>query len=165
MRLERAVNSRKLARWFGLAALLAVALVTRADVTGTPTAVTATTTQATSSAPRIPAAIFARNPDFTDPQLSPRGDKLLAISVVQGHEQLFVRNLVTHGVRPVPVPDAAEIQWYDWAGDDRALVSVAWPERSHRDEELTTRLLVVDLATNATRELADATAGPRCAER
>jgi len=111
-------------------------------------------------APRLPAATFARNPDYSGPQLSPRGDQVLALTVVGGRERLFVHDLARGTSNLVPVPPDAEIQWYDWVGETRALVSLAWPRQAAGDDELMTRLYVVDLQSRAMLELGDAHAGP-----
>lgn len=109
--------------------------------------------------PRIAAADFARNPDLTDPQLSPRGTQLLAITVVDGRERLFVHDLASGLVRPVTLPLDQDIEWFDWAGEHRVLVSLSHPVRSKHAETVVTRLRVVDLESGASRELGDIRSG------
>ena len=120
-----------------------------------PTAVTA----AESPPPRIPAAIFARDPEYWDPSLSPRGSQVMARTSVDGRERVVIHSLVTGKAMLLPSPPDAQIDWFDWAGEGRVLVSLGWTKTIDGEESYVTRLVVFDLATKTPTLLGDRFAG------
>ena len=110
---------------------------------------------AESPPPRIPAAVFARDPEYWDPSLSPRGAQVMARASVDGRERVVIHSLVADEATLLPLPPDAQIEWFDWAGEGRVLVSLGWTRTIDGDEAYVTRLFVFDLATRTPRILGD----------
>jgi hypothetical protein len=99
--------------------------------------------------PRIAAAVFARDPEYWDPSLSPRGTQVLARTSVSGRERVVIHDLVTGQAMLLPSPTDAQIDWFEWAGEGRVLVSLGWTRTIDGEESYVTRMVVFDLATGA----------------
>jgi dipeptidyl aminopeptidase/acylaminoacyl peptidase len=114
---------------------------------------------AESPPPRIPAAVFARKPDYWDPSLSPGGAQVLARTSFNGRERVVIHNLVTGKALLLPSPDDAQVDWFDWAGDGRVLISLGWTRTIDGEENYVTRLVVFDIASGTSKLLGDRHAG------
>ena len=72
----------------------------------------------------IPLQEFARHPQYEDAQLSPDGQYLAAVAVVDGKRMLSLIHLTDlKGVNVAPRGDD-ELAEFDWAGPDRLVYSV-----------------------------------------
>jgi dipeptidyl aminopeptidase/acylaminoacyl peptidase len=105
--------------------------------------------------PRIPAEVFARNPDFWDPVLSPDGTRVLARATVGGRERIVVHSFETGKGSLLPKAEDAQIDWYDWAGERRVLLCVGRTESVAGEDFYVTRVIVIDLATGGALVLGD----------
>jgi len=114
-----------------------------------------TVTAAEGPPPRIPAAVFARDPDYWDPSLSPRGGQVMARTSVDRRERVVIHSLVTGQAVLLPLPPDAQADWFDWAGEDRVLVSLGWTRSIDGEETYVTRLLVFDISSKTLRVLGD----------
>ncbi|HEU4650350.1 MAG TPA: alpha/beta fold hydrolase [Croceibacterium sp.] len=107
------------------------------------------------AAPEAPPAIIptsafaARSPFSSVPELSPDGTRV-AYSVSQAdHETIGVWDIDGEkAVNRIPLGEGQELQWFEWAGDGRLLVSVSLPSEVYNIDVRITRLFVVDLATS-----------------
>jgi hypothetical protein len=109
--------------------------------------------------PRIPAAVFARDPEYCDPGLSPRGTQVLARTSVNGRERVVIHDLVTGQAMLLPSPTDAQIDWFEWAGEGRVLVSLGWTRTIDGEESYVTRMVVFEIASGTSRLLGDRFAG------
>ena len=114
-----------------------------------------TVTAAESPPPRISAAVFARDPDYWDPSLSPRGGQVMARTSVDRRERVVIHSLVTGTAVLLPLPPDAQVDWFDWAGEDRVLVSLGWTKSIDGEETYVTRLLVFDITSKTLKVLGD----------
>src|SRR5207344_875927 len=92
-------------------------------------------------------AFAARSPISSTPELSPDGRRI-AYGVSNADVQT-VRVLdvdTDEFIREVPLAGGQELQWFDWAGSDRLLVSVSLPMRVLGYDVHVTRLIVVQLS-------------------
>ncbi len=112
-------------RFLGVAALLYAA--------GAPAAAEAP--------PRIPAAVFAEKPFIDGPLLSPDGNRILARMQVQGEERLGIYELATQQFTTFSIPKGNDLHRYQWAGNDRVLISVLHRTGIYGTEVRATRLL------------------------
>jgi len=110
--------------------------------------------------PLIPAAVFARSAEYSDPDLSPLGAQIVARTTIDGREQIVVHSLVTGQAKLIPLPADAQVDWFEWAGENRVLVGLGWSELLEGEETYVTRLLVFDLATGSAQVLGDRFGGP-----
>jgi dipeptidyl aminopeptidase/acylaminoacyl peptidase len=117
-------------------------------------------TAALQAPPLIPAAVFARSPEYWDPDLSPLGVQIMARTTIDGRERIVVHSLVTGKANLIPLPTDAQVDWFEWAGEHRVLVCLGWTRPIEGEETYVTRLLVFDLATNTARVLGDKFGGP-----
>lgn len=69
------------------------------------------------------ASLFVKNPDFTQPQLSPDGTHLAILAPVGGYMNLVVMNLETKDLRPVS-GEQRDVTWFEWASNTRLLYGV-----------------------------------------
>ena len=115
----------------------------------------ASVTAAETPPPLIPAAVFARDPEYWDPSLSPRGAQIMARTSVDRRERVVIHSLVTGKAVLLPLPPEAQVDWFEWASEDRVLVSLGWTKSIDGEEAYVTRLLVFDIATNTSRVLGD----------
>ncbi len=109
--------------------------------------------------PRIPAAVFARDPDYWDPNLSPGGAQVLARTSIEGRERVVIHHLATGKALLLPTPTDAQVDWFDWAGESRVLVSLGWTRTIDGEESYVTRLVVFDIASGTSKLLGDRFAG------
>ena len=126
-------------RFVALATLLLPALLTNSAQAQAPS------TTPVQRPSKISAADFAQQPYFSDPKLSPDGNRMLYRYRKNAKDQVVVQDLSGSDVKLYGVPDKNEIAWYRWAGNDRILISVAKTVPWFDDEARTTRLLLVDL--------------------
>ncbi len=71
----------------------------------------------------------------------------MARASVDGRERVVIHSLVADEATLLPLPPDAQIEWFDWAGEGRVLVSLGWTRTIDGDEAYVTRLFVFDLAT------------------
>jgi dipeptidyl aminopeptidase/acylaminoacyl peptidase len=98
-------------------------------------------------AKRISAEDFGALPFMTSPIISPDGHLVAARAYVKGGLRLIVVDLDQS--RPafgaIPVPEKRDLLWYQWAGNDRLLMSVGKTDFLDGEEVYVTRLLMLDL--------------------
>ena len=92
----------------------------------------------------IPLQEFARHPQYEDAQLSPDGQYLAAVAVVDGKRMLSLIHLTDlKGVNVAPRGDD-ELAEFDWAGPDRLVYSVGTREAGKDRPIATGELFGVD---------------------
>ena len=111
--------------------------------------------------PKIPASAFARNPDYWDLVLSPKGTQVLGRTTVAGRERVMVHNLQTGKALLLPWIDDGQVDWIDWAGEGRVLMCLGWSRPAAGEDIYVTRIVVVDLAKQSSLVLGDEHAGPQ----
>jgi hypothetical protein len=88
-------------------------------------------------------------PVLTQPKLSPDGLRLLARVSVKGKELLGIYTLANGDMKLLSMPEKGELSWYRWAGNGRALVSIASTVPWFDDEAQMTRMISFDLTADA----------------
>lgn len=101
--------------------------------------------------PLIPTSAFAsRSPFSTVPELSPNGERVAYGVSTAEQEIIGVLDVATSAlVNRVPLGEGQELQWFEWAGDGRLLVSLSLPSHFYGVDVRVTRLFVVQLDTGA----------------
>ncbi len=102
-----------------------------------------------SKPPLIPTSAFAGRNFLAGAQLSPGGDKIATRVTVNGMLGLVVLDASTR--KPISssaIGDKIELEWFQWAGNDKLLFSVSQPGFFEDEEVRYTRLFVRDLTTN-----------------
>lgn len=98
--------------------------------------------------PVIPASAFAAHSPLTDPELSPDGTKFVARASTEGKPTLIVAGL-DGGHQLLNLPPQIDLFDYDWAGNDRLLLTIAddvvWYDRG---KKYIMRTFVYDLKTD-----------------
>ena len=79
----------------------------------------------------------------------------MARTSVDRRERVVIHSLVTGKAVLLPLPPDAQVDWFDWAGEDRVLVSLGWTKSIDGEETYVTRLVVFDLATRTSKVLGD----------
>jgi len=105
-----------------------------------------------------PAAAYFAPPAIEEAALSPDGQRVAARALIDGRARLAIFDLsaTAPSARPVALPEAERLEWHRWLGRDRLLVSLL-----REGPDPVTRLVSVDLATGALRQLGAARpAGP-----
>jgi dipeptidyl aminopeptidase/acylaminoacyl peptidase len=107
--------------------------------------------QTTSASPPrlIPTAELARQPQFTNPILSPDGARMLAQFSVDGQKRVGIHSFDGKPMRLLAVPKNTDLRWYRWAGNNRILISLARTDNFLENEVVSTRLIAFDLTTSA----------------
>ncbi len=96
-------------------------------------------------------AFAARSAYSSVPELSPDGTRIAYSISGAGHGAIAVMEVDSNKlVTMVPLAQEQELQWFDWAGDGRLLVSLSVPTRFYGYDLRMSRLFVVELATGAT---------------
>lgn len=120
-------------------------------VAATVSALLAPSMAAAQSKP-IPLETFAAPANFSQPELSPSGDKIAALMEVDGQQRLVV--ISTTGGAPKTFAggsgeDEIEINWINWATDDWLAVGIGAEEKVQDEMVYVTRLagLSADLET------------------
>jgi dipeptidyl aminopeptidase/acylaminoacyl peptidase len=98
---------------------------------------------------RVSSSDFAQESLLTRPRLSPDGTRLLARTQIKGKEMLLVYTFMGGGLRTFELPEKHDLRTYRWAGNNRILFSVAKTIPWFGDEAEVTRLVSLDLTTNA----------------
>ncbi|WP_420429924.1 prolyl oligopeptidase family serine peptidase [Kordiimonas sp.] len=94
------------------------------------------TAQANEPADQLPIEVFAKLPQFSNPQLSPDAQFIAYISPINGRRNLIIRPLDQAG-KPEAIPpvEDTDISWFRWANNDRLLVSYrysdSWDDNSY----------------------------------
>ena len=99
----------------------------------------------------IPTSAFAaRSPFSSVPELSPDGTRI-AYSVSTAEQEIIGVFDIASGeiVKRIPLGEGQELQWFDWAGDKRLLVSLSLPSRIYNVDLRISRLFVVQLDSGA----------------
>jgi dipeptidyl aminopeptidase/acylaminoacyl peptidase len=99
--------------------------------------------------PLIPTSAFAARSPFSGmPELSPDGSRI-AYSVSNADEETIGVLDIDSGelVRKVPLGSGLELQWIEWAGDNRLLVSLSLPQEVLGYDVHVTRLVLIQLDT------------------
>ena len=105
---------------------------------------------ATESRPElIPTSAFAaRSPFSSVPELSPDGSRVAYSVSLADQQAIGVWDIDgSRVVSRVPLGEDQELQWFEWAGDGRLLISVSLPSEVYNIDVRVTRLFVVQLAT------------------
>lgn len=98
--------------------------------------------------PIIPTSAFAGGNALRQAALSPDGQRIAAIIDVAGVAHVVLLDPAT--LKPINkfgVDDKNDIEWFQWAGNDKILVSISSTGTFEGDEALYTRLIVVNLKT------------------
>jgi dipeptidyl aminopeptidase/acylaminoacyl peptidase len=105
----------------------------------------------------IPAEAFGDLPFISDPQISPDGGYVLALSVIDKKKALVLADLSVpdYGIRAIPVPDKIDIVWTRWAGSRRILMSLVVPQRLDGDDLRVVRLFMFDMDTKVVKQMGD----------
>lgn len=97
---------------------------------------------------KLPIQAFGQTPFIARPQLSPSGDRIAAEVDVRGKAMLAIVHLFEKGRAPTVVTTGEhELRWFQWAGDDRLLISMWMAMKWEGVELYATRLLVYEVST------------------
>ena len=111
------------------------------------------------STERIDSAEFASIPEFTDASLSPDGTRVLFRSFRDGKVVVGLKALDTPGVTAFSIPEKVDLNWMQWAGNRRILMSLGTVARTSYGELRRTVLMLRDLDTDTTRYVGRRTQG------
>jgi dipeptidyl aminopeptidase/acylaminoacyl peptidase len=83
-----------------------------------------------SSKKLIPLENFAALPAITQPELSPDGQRILALSTIDGSETVVVAKYGSVEISPVIKlrKDSDRIEWAEWANNERILIYATYPK-------------------------------------
>lgn len=97
---------------------------------------------------RLPVEAFGKRPFIEDPELSPNGEMMAAKVDADGKEVVAIFNLVhkEKGTKMVSIGDH-EIRWFDWAGNDRVLISLLMDATIDGFETKATRLVSYEISS------------------
>lgn len=97
---------------------------------------------------RLPVEAFGKRPFFEDPVLSPTGEMMAAKVDADGKAVIGIYHLVNRdkGTKMVSVGDH-EINWFDWAGPDRVLISLLMDATIDGFETKITRLISYEVSS------------------
>jgi len=77
---------------------------------------------------RVPLETFAANPAMDPPRLSPNGKHVAVATRKDKIETVLIYDVATPGtINGIDMPAGVEIDWIDWANDDRILVGFSKP--------------------------------------
>jgi dipeptidyl aminopeptidase/acylaminoacyl peptidase len=111
-------------------------------------------------APIATSAFAARSPYNSVPQISPDGSRLVYSTAGADHETITVIDIDSvRAIRRLPLDPGQELQWIQWAGDKRLLLSVSLPTSIYGYDFRITRLFVVQLDTGGTTYVGTKTQG------
>lgn len=106
-------------------------------------------TDAPAAAPgvqRISADDFGALPFMMRPQLSPNGSRLAVRAYVKDELRITVIDLIDRSKSStIPIPEKRDLLWYQWAGDDRLLMSLGSSDFLEGEEVYVTRLMMANL--------------------
>jgi dipeptidyl aminopeptidase/acylaminoacyl peptidase len=111
--------------------------------------------------PRIAAEDFGALPFFLDPEISPDGKKVVAVSVLAGKRGPVVAN-VDGGdldIKKIGLPEDLSLIWVRWAGPNKVLMSVIAEANFYGLKLPTTRMIVHDFATGKYSAVGDRVGG------
>lgn len=99
----------------------------------------------------IPTSAFAaRSPYSSVPELSPDGTRLAYSVSTAEQEVIGVLDIDSNEIlKRIPLGEGQELQWFEWAGDKRLLVSLSLPSRVYNIDVRISRLFVVQLDSGA----------------
>ena len=111
---------------------------------------------AEASPPVIPASSFAARSPFSSTSLSPDGRAIVTKAIVDGEQYVALidadkRTLLAR----YSVGEDNDIEWIEWAGPDKLIVSLSSMGRYDREDVLFTRLALIDLVRKETSMLGD----------
>ncbi len=112
--------------------------------------------------PLIPTAAFAGGSVLRQAALSPDGQQIAAIVDIEGIAHIVLLDPVT--LKPTGkfgVDDKNDIEWFQWAGNDKVLVSISSIGEFDREDVLYTRLIVANLRAGTGSLLEPRGAGKR----
>jgi dipeptidyl aminopeptidase/acylaminoacyl peptidase len=96
----------------------------------------------------IPTADFTESSGLQDPEISPDGNRIAVRAVREGKVYLAVLDATSRKLLLSLAASAKdELDWFDWAGNDRVLVSLSALDTLFGEEVRVTRLFVYDLTT------------------
>lgn len=94
----------------------------------------------------IPTADFAAQSDLSSAQLSPDGSKMAARVNFEGEANILIIDVATmKPVRRAGIGSKLDMEWFEWAGNDRILFSVSKQGRFDGEDVRYTRLYALDL--------------------
>jgi dipeptidyl aminopeptidase/acylaminoacyl peptidase len=104
-------------------------------------------------APLISAEDFGALPFMSRPKLSPDGTKVMSRTHVEKQSRIVVIDLLagTKVTHSFAIPEANDLVWYRWAGDERILISVGSTTRWFGEDAYMTRLMVLELKTKSVK--------------
>lgn len=141
--------------WTGLAVLAATAAPLSSQEPATEAAVAAAPAR-----DLIPTSAFAARTAFTSmPRLSPNGDYIAMTRSNGDHEVMTILRVDGDESVDIPIAAASDVQWYQWAGEDRLLWSAAVDFSIAGIPLRINRMYVHDRAKGSTSELGDVRVG------
>lgn len=94
----------------------------------------------------IPASHFAGRSAFRSFAMSPDGTRLAVLRDRAGKPEIVLLDAATRAVLKVfPAQDDQSINWFEWAGNSKLLISVSFPGKYYGYQVRASRLLVRDL--------------------
>ena len=95
------------------------------------------------------AADFGARSTFTAPSLSPDGNRIAARTLIDGKPYILLVDVAGAKFEPrrIALANEYELEWFRWAGNDRLILSIGWPDTFLGQEVRVTRLIALDVVS------------------